>query len=260
MPKLLKKFAPGQKRTLNVKFKPATDVEMKALGDNIPDGYIAGWASTQDMDVYQHIVMDGAFTKSIQKRGLTGPKGIKLLLGHNWDQMAGVIKRLEYRPGGLWIEAQMNLAISYVRDAYEAAKANEGISFSVGFILVAYTVKGDDKQGEWLQIDEGDLYEVSIVPFPANDSAGMVFIKDASESDINCVADFEKYLVAKGLCETRAAANKITQVVKSYPKLFFKAAVTPVVTPPVIAPTLLSVERLDAAVELMARLKATLAP
>lgn len=266
MSKFIKKFAAGQKHSANVGFRPANDIELQALkkelGDNIPDGYIAGWASTPDMDVYNHIVMNGAFEKSIAKRGLSGPKGIKLLLGHNWDQMAGIIKKLEYRPGGLWIEAQMNLSVSYVKDAYETAKQNDGISFSVGFILLAYAVKGNDKDGEWLQIDEGDLYEVSIVPFPANDAAGMLFIKDRNGRmiELSTVAEFEKHLVASGLVKNRNDARTITQVVKKSSSLFLKAPADPVLAEPTDKPPLLAVDKLKSLQAKMAEMKAILAP
>lgn len=181
------KFAPpveGERRQAQLKFRPASNDELKALGENLPDGYVAGWASTNDLDLYRHRVMKGAFSEAIQKRGLTGPRGIKLLVGHDWNRVAGVIKKLEYRGTDLWIEAQLNLNIGYAKDAYEAAKMVGGLSFSVGFMLQDYAVKGNQEDGEWLQIDKGDLYEVSVVPFPGNEEATMTFIKDASGQQI----------------------------------------------------------------------------
>lgn len=150
-----------------VKFAPG---EQKA-------GFIAGWASTADLDSYDHIVENGAFADAIRKRGLTGPNGIKLLLGHNWNQLAGVISTLEYRVGGLWIEAQLNLDIGYVKDAYLAAKAIGGTNFSVGFVPQDYSWKETKGGKEYLNITRGDLFEVSVVPFPGNEAATMEVIR-----------------------------------------------------------------------------------
>ena len=123
-------FRKGERVEAMVKFRAASDVELKAIGDELPDGYVAGWASTSDLDHYGHVVQDGAFAKGIKAKGLKGPRGIKLLAHHQTDKPAGKIIRLEYRTGGLWIEAQLNLKISYVSDLYEAAKMQEGLSFS----------------------------------------------------------------------------------------------------------------------------------
>lgn len=223
MPKrseVVKRSNVSKRQTLCVKFISASDTELKALGENLPDGYVAGWASTPDMDVARHVVMAGAFAESIANRGLSGPRGIKLLIDHNWSKVAGVIRKLEYRGDRLWIEAQLNLSISYARDTYEAAKMNDGLSFSVGFDLLTYQIKGAEG-GEWLQIDSGDLLEVSIVPFPANESAEMTFIKGRIP-EFSTISEFEKFLVSSGLAKTRNEAHRITQVVKSAGTLFLK--------------------------------------
>lgn len=233
--------AAGQKKFSDFSFVPASEEEIKkALGDgvDVPDGYVAGWASTTDLDSYRHVVAKGAFAASISKRGLSGPKGIKLLIGHSWNQVAGVIKVLEYRGDRLWIEAQLNLDIGYVSDAYKAAKMVGGLSFSVGFMLQDYEFKEDDNDREYLLIKRGDLFEVSVVPFPGNEEATMTFIKDGSGGDplanretstydddeseetLSSVSEFEKTLVLNGVVKTRAQAHSITQLVKANLDLF----------------------------------------
>lgn len=199
------------------KFRPASEKELKALGDDLPDGYIAGWASTPDLDHYAHVVTPGAFDKSILAKGLSGPKGIKLLIGHNTDKPAGVIKVLETRGGSLWIEAQMNLNISYVKDSHEAAKMQGGLSFSVGFLLEDYEFKVNDRKEDYLLIKQGELMEVSIVLFPGNDNAEMLYIK-TDESDLEGFPDFEKALMALGIVKSRNDAQRVTRVVKRLPE------------------------------------------
>lgn len=204
-------------------FEAATPEEMKAIGDNLPEGYIAGWASTPDRDYADHIVLPRAFDDSIRARGLNGPKGVKLLVQHDPNRPAGIIRVLETRGERLWIEAQMNLAISYARDFYEAAKSIGGLNFSVGFNRQKWEwVWEQDDDGrdvdEYLVIEKGDLWEVSVVTFPMNENCTMEFIKSAD--GIGSIADFEKFLVNKGFARSRNHAAELTQVVKQCAGIF----------------------------------------
>ncbi len=245
-------------QTYHVKFKPASEMELKALGDDLPDGYIAGWASTKDLDSYRHRIAPGAFQEAMDERGLVGPRGIKLLIGHNWDKVAGVIKRLEYRNGDLWIEAQLNLNISYARDSYEAAKMAEGLSFSVGFMLEKYAIEKDSDDREWLRIDKGDLYEVSVVPFPGNEAAGMVYVK-GREAPVKTIAEFEKLMISVGLAKSRNDAKRLTLEVKALFAASAKGAGSQDDPPPVIVPPVLAAEKVRDLADLVAQMKATLA-
>lgn len=279
--RFMTKHAPSEKRALPdttfamLKFMPADEAELKALsnGEAVPEGYVAGWASTPDLDLYQHVVATGAFDDSIKTRGLSGPKSIKILLGHDWDKLLGVIKVLETRNGRLWIEAQLNLAISYARDLYEAIKMAGGLNFSVGFMLQDYSFKETEDKREYLLIERGDLFEVSIVPFPGNEECTMDYVKSmqkearANPTTPTTMAEFEKSLVVCGLAKGRNDAKRITQAVKCALHLF-RAEEAP--TPPVVvsAPppeTIIPAPVLDAAcldelTSCVAKMKAILAP
>lgn len=204
---------------LQLNFTAATELEMKAIGDGLPDGYIAGWASTPDRDRGNHVVMTGAFDESIRERGLQGPKGVKLLVNHAWDKGAGAITVLETRNGRLWMEAQLNLEITYVKDAYLAAKSAGGYSFSVGFRRQEWAwIVDEDENDEYLSISKADLWEVSMVPFPMNEECTIEFMKSADT--LESLADFERYLMAQGIVKSRNAARTITRVVKGAAHLF----------------------------------------
>lgn len=236
------KVSKGAQGVYNVGFETATTEELelvlKELGtEELPAGYIAGWASTPDIDSYNHKVVTGAFSESIAKRGLNGPKGIKLLIGHMWNQVGGSIKKLEYRGSRLWIEAQLALDIGYVNDAYKAAKILGGTNFSVGFMLQDYEFKETANGDEYLQINRGDLFEVSVVPFPGNEEATMTFIKSAdgaSEDDedeaLPTVSEFEKALVRSDLVKTRVQAHEIVKMIKANLVLFTPSKEEPVST------------------------------
>jgi HK97 family phage prohead protease len=233
-----KKFSPNGNLTNQyaLNFKAATVEELKLLGEDLPEGYIAGWASTPTLDTGDDIVVPGAFSESIASRGLKGMRGVKLLLNHDMSKMAGTISKLETRGNGLWMEAQLNLNVSYVRDAYELAKMNGGIGFSVGFrVLERQWVKDAKTNDEYRIINKGDLMEISVVAAAMNEECGTVIIKgledaledaqDQDEEDFLSVvpktlAEFERALVDAGFANTHKRANKVTSFVKSCAALF----------------------------------------
>lgn len=211
----------GATRLSELTFKPASIDEIKMLVgnvDDLPQGYVAGWASTPSMDKGGDVVALGAFSDSIREKGVNGPRGIKFLAQHRADKPAGVIVKLEERAEGLWIEAQMNLEISYVNDLYQAAKSNGGLSFSIGYRLVEDGFKfvddGDDSY--WL-LSKVDLHEISVVTIPMNDDAVMTFIKSDGLEELpsfDTMAALEKALVAEGTAINRNDANRLTRAVK----------------------------------------------
>jgi HK97 family phage prohead protease len=259
----------------NLVFKPASPDEIKAIGSDVPDGYIAGWASTTSLDSYDHVVQKNAFTESITKKGLKGPGGVKFLLNHDMHTMAGVIKVLEQRPKGLWMEAQMNLNVSYVKDAYELAKMNEGLNLSVGFKLQDYEFREDETTGEeFLLIKRGDLLEVSMVTLPANEDCIMQVVKSMDPSDFNdgegeenggadnpllvvpkTIAEFQKTLVLAGFTKSRIHSKKLFNYIRLSSALF--AVVTPEVV--LSAPPLVDTKQLGSLSETLERMKQTLA-
>lgn len=161
------------------KFSRGEHVELTQAGN----GIISGWASTPDRDTYGHEVVNGAFSEAIKRRGLSGPKAIKLLLDHDWTKPAGVINVLEYRSKGLWIEAQLDLDVGYVADRYSIIKKLNGFNFSVGFMLEDYEIKTDRNKQEYLQVNRGDLFEVSAVCFPANEEATLDHVQEVPLDD-----------------------------------------------------------------------------
>jgi hypothetical protein len=122
-----------------------------------------------------------------------------------------------------------------VRDAYELAKMNEGIAFSVGFrVLDREWVKDAKTNEEYRIIKQGDLMEVSIVTFGMNEECGTVIIKGQDDQDDQdredeedflsvvpkTLAEFERALVDAGFANTHKRANKVTSFVKSCAALF----------------------------------------
>jgi len=246
-------FKVGDRIELDMSF------EAKTIAD-APEGFISGIASAPSTDLYGHRVLAKAFDESIKMKGLSGPRGIKLLAYHDWQKVAGVIGRLQTVGDKLEIDAQLNLNVSYVKDLHEVTKQNGGMNFSVGFRLQEYKFVDEDEEKNddaWLVVEKGDLMEVSVVPFPAQLEAELTFVKQFDNPAT--LSEFEKALVAKGLCRSRSEAKKLTLAVKASSHLFHDK-VTPEAVAAVIVPThpLLDVALLAPVAELIAKAKATL--
>src|SRR5262245_57670688 len=97
--------------------------------------------------------------------------------------------------------------------------------------------------------------EVSVVVFPAQLEAEMTFVKNDPP---NTLAEFEKALIANGLCRSRSEAKRLTQAVKASAHLF-QGKVPPVVVPASDNPhPWLDASVLKAAVDLTTKAKAIL--
>lgn len=192
---------------------------------DIADGYVFGTASTPSVDLAGHKVLAGAFDESIERRGLNkgitgGPGGVKLLMFHNPTKLAGSINKLVTVNDHLKISANLDLELSYVSEVYTIAKKLGGLSFSVGFSLEKFGFEKDDKHGEILVVEKGDLMEVSVVAFPAQPEATMDFIKEFSFDRVDTPSDFEKALIKQGFALNRNQAHKLMQFCRHSVHLF----------------------------------------
>jgi HK97 family phage prohead protease len=178
--------------------------------EGLPDGYIAGVASTANVDLGGHKVLAGAFDESIRQKGFAGPAGIQLLIGHDWNKVGGKIMKMETVNDRLLMEAQLYMDVSYVKDVHTVLKQNGGLNFSVGFTLDEFELPDVKKETDpWLIVKKGNLAEVSIVTFPCQPDAQMTFIKE-----LETMTDFEKALVADGICYNRSQSHKLLAWVK----------------------------------------------
>jgi HK97 family phage prohead protease len=130
-------------------------------------GTISGYASVfNEKDQQNDIVLPGAF------HGLDVNK-VKLLWQHNSSSPIGKIRHLLEDSYGLYLIADLTEGVSIAKDAYELVK-NDAISgLSIGFNPVKYHY--DDENNRI--IEKLDLWEVSLVTFPANQSACVTDVK-----------------------------------------------------------------------------------
>lgn len=150
------------------------DIQVKSV--DLEEGIISGYASVfGNTDSYGDIVVRGAFSKSIEKIERTG-KVISVFYGHNMgDPRANIGRVIELREDGhgLFFKAQLDLSgDTYGRLVYEQLKDGRLDSLSFGFSVI----NGANTEDGY-ELRELELYEISVVPIPANQEALITGVK-----------------------------------------------------------------------------------
>ena len=143
---------------------------------DLEEGVISGYASVfGNVDSYGDIVVKGAFLKSIKKNRESG-KVISIFYGHNMeDPRANIGRVIELREDnyGLFFKAQLDLSgDTYGRLVYEQLKDGRLDSLSFGFSVI----DGANTEAGY-ELRELELYEISVVPIPANQEALITEVK-----------------------------------------------------------------------------------
>ncbi len=157
-------------------------LNIKSLNE---EGYFAGYASVFNVeDNHGDVILTGAFGNSLIKNRFG--KDIKLLWQHKSDEPIGIFTKMFEDEHGLYVEGKLLLDIQRAKEAY-ALLVNGGLKgLSIGFIVKDYEI--NDK-GVRL-IYEADLWEISLVTFPANTHATVTEVK-AHELQSNDLSDLE---------------------------------------------------------------------
>ena len=181
--------------------------ELKAGDNGIVEGYASTWTKTPDS--YGDIVIKGAFTETLKKKKATGHP-FPLCFNHDFGQIIGAVTEAEEDDFGLKIKASfLNTALA--QEKRELVK--EGIVWQFSF---AYSVLGweepteeEKKQGIFQKLTKLDLYEVSLVPVPANQTAIVTEVKNDSEVETKEVEVEEK----SGRRNSKKDADAIKQAI-----------------------------------------------
>jgi HK97 family phage prohead protease len=175
--------------------------EVKAVED---DGAFEGFGSVfGNVDSYKEIVAPGAFAESLAQWKASG-RLPPVLWQHRSGEPIGPYLFMEEQPIGLHAKGQ--LLINDVQRAKEAralmkAKAVNGLS--IGFVTREDSY---DRLTGIRTLKKVDLWEVSVVTFPANPAAQISSVKSAIDA-IETVRDAEAFLRDVGrLSNAQAAA------------------------------------------------------
>lgn len=139
------------------------------------DGVFAGYASVFDvLDQHQDIVQKGAFAETLKTRS----RDIKLLWQHRQDEPIGVIDEIFEDKHGLYVRGRLLLDLQRAREAYALMKEGAIGGLSIGYSPIKYAYKDDGTR----IISQVELWEVSLVTFPANAAANITVVKSRGET------------------------------------------------------------------------------
>jgi HK97 family phage prohead protease len=165
------------------------------------EGKFCGYASVFNVeDSYKDIILPKAFQKTLErKNGIE--KEIKLLWQHSPEEPIGIFDIIKEDSVGLYVEGRIQLDVEKGREAYSLIKSGAVSGLSIG-----YSVKNAnlDKDSGVRTISDIDLWEISIVTFPANRHANITFVK--TYNPVYETKEFKKF---------EKALNKALRVLKN---------------------------------------------
>lgn len=160
------------------------------------DGTFTGYGSVFGVkDAYDEIVVPGAFSESIEQRKPA------LLWQHRSGEPIGVYEEVREDSVGLHLKGKLALKTARGAEAYELLKMDALSGLSIGFVTREDTF--DQKTGI-RTLKKVDLWEVSLVTFPANDAARITGVKGISE--ITTLSEVEDCLRDAGFSKSEALA------------------------------------------------------
>lgn len=184
------------------------EAEIKAEDTEKEDeGSFEGYASIfGNKDLGNDVVVEGAFAKSIARRGA---KGVKMLYQHDAKQPIGVYDEIIEDDRGLRVKGRLALATQRGREVFELMKMGAIDGLSIGFKVDAKGYHYDDR-GKRRMLKEVDLMEISAVTFPMNPRARVQGVK----SD-RTVREWEEILRDAGNLSRQEAKVAAAAVAKS---------------------------------------------
>lgn len=173
--------------------------KIKAVSE---DGLFSGYGSVFGVvDSYQEVVAAGAFKESLDSRMPS------LLWQHRSGEPIGVYTTVKEDNIGLHVEGKLALKTSRGAEAYELLKMGAISGLSIGFVTREDSY---DRVTGVRTLKKVDLWEVSLVTFPANDSARVANVK--SIESIKSLADAETYLREAGGLSKREAVAMLARI------------------------------------------------
>lgn len=181
------------------------DIEIKA--EDISDtGKIIGYASTfgGKPDSYGDIMEEGCFSETIMKNGRNG-NGIAMLWQHDAKNPIGIWESLQQTGKGLKVVGQLALNIQQAKDILELVKIGAVKGLSIGFDFPRdkfRKIEPDcveyDEKTQIRKIKRVELWEISLVTFPANINANITQVKSIIENAQN-ERELENGLIKLGI-------------------------------------------------------------
>ena len=172
--------------------------ELKAIG---ADGTVEGYGSVFGVrDNYDDVIAKGAFIQSLKDHKAAGTMPA-MLWQHDADKPIGVWTEMVEDEKGLRIKGQLAMETVKGKEAHALLKMGAINGLSIGFMSKQWAY---DRETEVRTLTEIDLWEVSLVTFPANEKARVTNVKSASE--LATPKDAERILRDAGFSKADATA------------------------------------------------------
>lgn len=177
-------------------------LEIKSVSET---GVFSGYGSVfHNEDSYGDVVRPGAFKKSLaewEKKGRLPP----MLWQHDRREPIGVFTKMVEDEKGLFVEGRLLIDdIPQARAAYALLKEKALGGMSIGYREILIEQDHDEKVTNLLELD---LWEVSVVTFPANEEATVDSVKSAlAGGRLPTLPEFEKFLRDAGFSKSQSVA------------------------------------------------------
>lgn len=173
-------------------------LQIKAAGD---DGSVEGYGSVFGVrDNYDDVIAKGAFAETLKGHKEAGTMPA-MLWQHNSSEPIGIWTVMSEDDNGLRIQGKLALDTVRGKEAHALLKMGALNGLSIGFMSKQWAY---DRETEVRTLTEIDLWEVSLVTFPANEKARVTNVKSADE--MATPKDAEKALRDVGFSKSDATA------------------------------------------------------
>jgi HK97 family phage prohead protease len=178
----------------------AFSFDVRATGD---DGTIEGYGSVfNTRDAYDDSIAPGAFKASLEAHKGAGTMPA-MLWQHDAAEPVGVWTEMSEDASGLRVKGRIATDTAKGRDVLALLRMKAISGLSIGFVATDKT--WDDKTG--VRTLRGvDLWEVSLVTFPANRSARLTSVKNAEIVSVSTIRQAEEVLRDAGFTDGAAKA------------------------------------------------------
>lgn len=158
--------------TISTKKRLDLELTIKSVSDS---GEFEGYGSVFGTeDSYGDVVVKGAFEKSLAQWREKG-RMPAMLWQHNTNEPIGVYTEMREDDIGLYFKGKLLIdGDPLAKRAHAHMKAGSLSGMSIGYMLNDYEY--DKLKGVWI-LKEIDLWELSLVTFPANDEARISNVK-----------------------------------------------------------------------------------
>jgi HK97 family phage prohead protease len=141
------------------------------------DGMFSGYASVfGQVDAHDETVAAGAFTKTLSAWRQSG-RSPAMLWMHDPAQPIGVWLSLREDGNGLAVDGRLALRTQKGAEAHELLRLGALTGLSIGYRVVASQI---DATKKIRTLKEIELFEISLVTFPANDEARVERVNDGA--------------------------------------------------------------------------------